>query len=256
VTHGIPARLSARDIGYRIGNREVLSSVTLELGDGDLVALLGANGAGKTTLLRILLGLQKPSAGIVYLEQRPLSTYRRKAIGQRIAYVPQGHVPVFPYLTRQIVELGRLPDSVTGRAVTPDDRRLAVAAMERLSIGHLADRPYTQLSGGERQSVLIARALAQGAQTLILDEPATGLDFGQQLRLTAVLRSLADDGYCIMATTHDPIRARTAFDRAIMLHRGQILIDGPTNEVINEAAIRKLYDIGVGQVLPGILSQP
>lgn len=242
--------LAARDIGYRVAGRDVLRSVSFSLRGGDLVALLGANGAGKTTLLRILLGLQKPASGTVLLEQRPLASYTRSAIGQRLAYVPQAHVPVFPYRVSQVVELGRLPAAPTGRTVSTEDRRVALSAMQRLSIAHLSDRPYTQISGGERQSVLIARALAQGARILILDEPATGLDFGQQIRLAAILRGLARDGFIVLSTTHDPIRARTSFDRAILLHQGRVLADGAADGVITDEAIRQLYDLHAGQGLP------
>jgi len=220
-------RLVARDICCRIGCRPVLDRVSLSLHDGDLVALIGANGAGKTTLLRILLGLQKPASGDVLLGQRPLSSYRRAEIGQCLAYVPQAHAPVFPYLVEEVVALGRLPAAAIGRGLRHEDRRIAAAAMERVGIAHLSRRPYTQLSGGERQSVLIGRALAQGARILILDEPSTGLDFGQQLRLSSILRDLAGDGFAILATTHDPLRARSAFDRVVMLYQGRVLADGP-----------------------------
>lgn len=240
------ARLEARGLGYRIGDRVVLDAVSLALREGDLVALLGANGAGKTTLLRLLLGLVRPGAGAVLLEGRPIGSWRRGAIGQRLAYVPQGHVPVFPYLVREVVSLGRLPAATTGRGLTAEDRRVADAAMERLGIGALANRPYTQLSGGERQGVLIARALAQGARTLILDEPATGLDFGQQLRLGAILRGLSREGLAILSTTHDPLRARTSFDRAILLQEGRVLADGPAGDVITDAAVRTLYRLPPG----------
>lgn len=243
--------LVARGLCHRIGGRIVLDDVSLALADGDLAALLGANGAGKTTLLRILLGLQHPGSGQVLLDGRPLGTIRRAAIAQRLAYVPQAHVPVFPYRVGDVVALGRLAGATFGRGLSPDDRRIADAALQRLGIARLADRPYTQLSGGERQSVLIARALAQGARILILDEPATGLDFGQQLRLSAMLRSLANEGYAILSTTHDPLRARTAFDRVVMLQQGRVIEDGPAALTITDDAIRRLYGLAADQALPG-----
>lgn len=242
-------RLEAEALRFRIGARLVLESVSLALREGDLVALLGANGAGKTTLLRLLLGLHRPAAGRVLLDGRPLDAWRRTAIARRLAYVPQAHNAVFSYLVRDVVALGRLSAAPFGRATSTEDRRHAAISMERLGIGHLADRPYTQLSGGERQAVLIARALAQGARILILDEPATGLDFGQQLRLGAILRGLSDDGFAILATTHDPIRARAAFGRVVMLHQGRILADGPAAVTVTDDAVRTLYGLRPDQTL-------
>jgi iron complex transport system ATP-binding protein len=244
------SRLAARNLGYRIGGRTVLDDISFELGDGALVALLGANGAGKTTLLRLLLGLLAPSSGEVLLEGKPLSFYRRKETGRRIAYVPQSHAPIFPYLVGDVVALGRLPWATVGRGLSASDRQAAEAAMARLSIVHLSQRPYTQLSGGERQSVLIARALAQGARVLIMDEPATGLDFGQQLRLAEIMRGLAREGLTVLSTTHDPIRARTSFDRAIMLDHGKVFADGNVADIINESAVRTIYDLGDGRFPP------
>jgi len=236
-------RLTGTGLGYRLGGRTILHDLALNLAAGELTALLGTNGAGKTTLLRLLLGLLPAQKGTILIEGRALENYGRRALARAIAYVPQGHVPAFPYTAEEIVMLGRLPFSPFGPFADPDDREAAGAVLQKLAITHLAQRPYTELSGGERQAVLIARALAQGARILILDEPETGLDFGQQMRLFAHLRQLAQSGYAILATTHDPLRARSLFDRAILLQNGRITADGPSMDVLTDPAIENLYGI-------------
>ncbi|AEI38166.1 ABC transporter ATP-binding protein [Zymomonas mobilis] len=237
------AVLTTKHLVYHRGARLILDDITFSLCKGELVALLGTNGAGKSTLLRLVLGLLKPDKGETRLEGQLLTELGRRQMAQLIAYVPQGHVPVFPYTVEEIVCMGRLPYASFGQAVNQQDKTVAHQALEYLSIGHLALRPYTELSGGERQSVLIARALAQGARMLILDEPETGLDFGQQLRLAALLQRLTSEGYTILVTTHDPLHARQIFSRAILLESGRILADGPAHQVLTNEAIKALYHI-------------
>ncbi len=234
--------LAASGLAFRRGGRLILNDVSLALASGRMTALLGPNGSGKTTLLRILLGLLRPHLGDVRLHGVPLRTLGRAAIAREIAYVPQQHVPVFPYPAIEVVALGRLPATLLQRGVADADRRIAHSCLERLGIAHLAHRPYTELSGGERQTVILARALAQGARILVLDEPAAGLDHGQRLRLRAISRSLANDGYTMLATTHDPVDLGARFDDAILLRDSRIMFAGDAGGVTDEM-IRALYDL-------------
>jgi iron complex transport system ATP-binding protein len=235
-------RLAVESLSFARDGRRIVDDVSFAVQPGQMVALLGPNGAGKTTILRLVLRLLRPQGGRITLDGRPIAGMTRRDVASRIAYVPQGHRVAFPYRVRDVVALGRL---AAGTPVSPfvsaADRAAAQQAMAHLAIGHLADRSYAALSGGERQSVLIARALAQGARLLLLDEPETGLDYGQQLRLFDLLRRLAAEGYAVLATTHDPLRAARVFTRAVLLRDGRLVDDGPAAEVLSATAIAGLY---------------
>ncbi len=238
--------LAAEDVhfDYR-GRGTVLDGASLHLSPGEVVCLLGANGAGKSTLLRVLLGFVKPSRGRVSFDGRPLAEYSRRALAQRIAYVPQVHVTPFPYRVREVVLMGRMPVNGLLRAPGPRDHAAVDAMLDLLGIAHLAERAYTDISGGERQLALIARALAQGARTLVMDEPATGLDYGHQIRLIERVRGLARDGYAVLMTTHHPEHALMAASRVALLAHGRVAADGPPGEVVTPEAIERLYGVQV-----------
>ena len=239
------ALIEARGLSLRLGERQVLQDVALELRPGDCAALLGPNGAGKTTLIRALLGFVRPDAGEVRLDGEPLLRQGRRAIARRIAYVPQAHAPTFPYSVREIVGMARAPKSGWGGRPTAEDDAAIAGALERLSIGAFAERSYAELSGGERQAVLIARALAQGARILLMDEPTASLDLGQQTRLMSLLTGLAGEGHAILMSTHQPDLALRWFNRAILLHNGQVLSDGPPRATLTAQRLSKLYRIEV-----------
>lgn len=238
-------QLAVRNLHFSYRRRPVLRGIDFDLAPGEVISLLGANGAGKSTLLRLLLGLLPPERGTVLLENRTLTAWRRRELARHLAYVPQVHVTPFPYSVRDIVLLGRLPGGSLFRAPNAADHAAVAAVLERLGIAHLAERPYTEISGGERQLCLIGRALAQGARLLIMDEPATGLDYGHQLRLLERLGQLAGEGYGILMTTHHPEHALIASSRVLLLRDGRIAADGPPQQVVTAAAIESLYGVPV-----------
>lgn len=240
--------LAARGIHFAYRGRTVLAGADLGLAPGELVCLLGGNGAGKSTLLRIMLGLLHPRAGEVRVDGQPLSLLARRALACRTAYVPQVHAAPFPYTVREVVTMGRLPARGLFRAPGGRDREVVERVLEHLDIGHLAARPYTEVSGGERQLALIARALAQEASLLIMDEPLAGLDYGHQVRLLARLEGLAAEGYGVLMTTHDPDQPLSGCDRVALLKDGRIAGDGPPGEVLTPDAIRMLYGVPVALV--------
>lgn len=233
------------DLAFDRDARKVLDGASLAVGAGEVVALLGANGTGKTTLLRLLMGFLRPARGRVFLEGTALETLGRRAIARKIAYVAQIHAAPFPYLVRDVVALGRLPRTGWFGAARAADAQSVDEVMTRLKISHLADRPYTEISGGERQLALIGRALAQGAEILVLDEPMTGLDYGAQLRLIALLRALAAEGRGVVMSTHHPEHAHWACDRVALLEQGRIDAEGPPGQVLTTAAIERLYGVKV-----------
>ena len=235
--------LAAEAVHFSRQGRAVLVGATLSLASGEIVCLLGRNGAGKTTLLRLMLGFLSPERGHVRLDGEPIASLSRRVLAQRLAYVPQLHQPPFPYLVREVVGMGRMPTTGLFGQVTRSDREAVDAVMTSLDIARLADRRYTQLSAGERQLVMIGRALAQGARLLVMDEPFTGLDYGHQIELMARLRLLKEQGYGILMTTHQPDHATMIATRVATLVEGRIADDGLPEDIIVPATIRRLYGV-------------
>lgn len=241
------ARLEAKGLTFarEKKHRLVLDGASIGFGAGEIVSLLGANGSGKTTILRLMLGFLKPEAGEVSLAGRNLSAWSRRDIAKTIAYVAQNHVAPFPYLVRDVVLLGRLPQAGWLAPVAARDYHAADALLDQLGILALAERPYTEVSGGERQLALIARALAQGACLLVMDEPMAGLDYGAQIRLMRLLGGLKHKGMGVLLSTHHPEHAFWASDRIALLEQGRITVDGAPREVLNAEAIERLYRVKV-----------
>ncbi|WP_084545291.1 ABC transporter ATP-binding protein [Derxia gummosa] len=243
-----PALVSLRGVGFGYGGRRVLDGIDLELRRGEVLALLGANGSGKSTLLRLMLGARRAETGSVLLLGRRIHDWSQGEIARRLAYVPQSHVPPFPYTVADIVALGRLPWRGRFGAAGVDDRRIVAAAIERLGIGHLAARRYTEISGGERQLALIARAIAQQAGAIVMDEPATALDYGHQWRMLDLVREFAAEGHSFVMSTHTPEHALHAATRVALLAGGRIVADGAPRAVVTPEAIERLYGIRVEAV--------
>lgn len=237
--------LAAENLSFRYRRRAVLTGASLSLTCGEFVCLLGVNGAGKSTLLKMLLGLQRPHQGTVRLDNTLLTNWNRRRLAQRIAYVPQLHVAPFPYTVRQVALLGRMPATGMFRNPSAEDQRHVQDALEQLGIAHLADQPYTQVSGGERQLTLIARALAQQARLLIMDEPLAGLDYGNQIRLLCQLEQLVADGYGVLMTTHDPNQPLSGCQRVALLMDGRIAADGKPDQILTPSMIQQLYGVQV-----------
>ena len=237
--------LRAADVHFAYRGRTVLAGASLALRAGEVLSLLGANGAGKSTLLRLLLGFIAPAGGSVEYDGRPLSAYGRRALAQRIAYVPQVHAMPFPYRVRDVVAMGRLPAAGLWRTPGPSDHETVDRVLASMGIAHLAERVYTEISGGERQLALIARALTQGARTLVMDEPATGLDYGHQMRLIERVRALAGEGYAVLMTTHHPEHALLASTRVALLADGRVEADGAPHEVVTPDSIHRMYGVHV-----------
>jgi iron complex transport system ATP-binding protein len=233
--------LSARGLTIGYGERVIGRSLALSLGPGEVLALLGPNGSGKTTLLKTLLGLLAPLAGDALIDDKPLASYAAAARARRIAYVPQVHVPTFAFTVLSIVLMGRTAHGSLLSAPSQADRVVAAQALARFGITHLSERPYTMLSGGERQLVLLARALAQEPQYIVLDEPTASLDFGNQGKVMRELRALAASGHGVLFTTHDPNHALRAADRAFLMREGQCIAEGGVREVLTRAQLEALY---------------
>jgi len=238
-------KLAAQNLGFGYRDHRVGSNVTLELMSGEVLCLLGPNGSGKTTLFKTLLGLLPPQSGAVLMEGRDAGTLARDAIARQISYVPQAHGAFFPYTVRETVLMGRTAHLGLFSAPSARDHAVATTAIERMGIAHLGESIYTQISGGERQLALIARALAQEARVVIMDEPTANLDFGNQVRVLERIRALAGEGIGVLLSTHDPDHAFLCADRVAMLHEGRLMACGAPAEVMTAENLRRLYGVEI-----------
>ncbi len=230
--------LALHDLHVRLGPREVVAGISLEIRPGELIGLIGPNGAGKSTLMRAALGLL-PASGEIRLGDAPLATLPAAERGRRAAYLPQGREIAWAMPVDALVALGRTP-----HRTSPEADRIAVeAAMGRMDVARFRDHPATDLSGGEQARVLIARALAQEAPLLIADEPTTGLDPAHQIDLMVTLRGLARDGAGVLASLHDLGLAARWCDRLVLLAAGRIVADGPPAEVLTPARLEAVYGV-------------
>jgi len=234
-------RLVARSISYAYGDTPALSEVSLVIEPGAMTFVLGANGSGKTTLLQCLCGVRRPDAGVVTLDGRPIEQLTARARARIIAYVPQIHEPVFAYSVLEVALMGRTPHRGALAAPRPGDRRATLAALDAVGLAALRDRPYTQTSGGEQRLALVARALAQGADILLLDEPDAHLDPSFQERVLRRIRGLTAAGRTAVVTSHAPNNALLHADQVLFLAGGCRIAAGSPRAVLTERTLHAAY---------------
>jgi iron complex transport system ATP-binding protein len=241
--------LTAVDVTFSYNRRRgplVLDRVALTADRGSIVGLLGPNGSGKTTLLRILAGLLQPDSGQVLMEGRRLAGVRRRELARRLAVVPQETRSTFDFSVLEMVMMGRYPHLGPFELEGAADQRIAREALAATGTAALETRRFATLSGGEKQRVVIAAALAQASEVLLLDEPTASLDLGYQFEITALLRNLnADRGATMIVSTHDLNLAAALCDRVALLKHGRILAQGGVGEILTADNIRLLYGVEV-----------
>ncbi len=238
--------LEVRDLRCAYDKTEIVHGVSFDVNDGEFVCIIGSNGCGKTTTLKNVLGLYKPTGGTVHVNGDDVLVMTDRERAKRFAYIPQAHTPPFPFSVADVVLLGRTPH--LGSAVThttPWDLEIAYSAMETLGIQDLAHEAYTRLSGGQQQLVLIARALCQAPDVLIMDEPTASLDFGNQQVVLSQMRRLVEGGTGVLMVTHDPNHAFYCADKVVAMERGVVIGEGTPAEVVTTEMLARIYNARV-----------
>jgi len=237
--------LTVKNLTVSYGKRRILSDVSFHANPGELLTVIGQNGAGKSTLFYCLLGIKRPDSGNIIVSDKSIHTYGAADLAKEIAYVPQSHAPTFNYSVFDMVLMGTT-SQVSGFSAPGEKQAETVqSSLERVGIADLSHRGYLRISGGERQLVLIARALAQNARTLIMDEPTANLDYGNQLRVLSCVKSLAKSGYTVILSSHNPEHAFMFADRVLALKDGIVCAIGTPASVLSAELLHSLYGVQV-----------
>lgn len=227
--------------GFQSGKPDLLQDISFVAQKGEVLCLLGPNGTGKTTLLRCLLGLHRLGSGHILLGDRDATAMTHKEKFRHMAYVPQNTTVAFPFTVFDVVFMGRNPHLDYFANPTERDTEATQKALEQIHITHLARRYFDELSGGERQLVLIARALAQQASLLIMDEPTSALDYGNQVRILKLVQALARTGYTIIMSSHYPSHAFLVAHKVLLMRDGRLLDSGHPDQVVTAENLTRLY---------------
>lgn len=244
----LQALIEVRGAAFSYGLREVFSGIDLDVFRGELLSILGPNGCGKSTLLRCLGGALNLARGSVRLDKADISSLDTGSRARRIGFLFQHHTPTFPFPVLEVVSMGRAPHLGLFAVPSPKDIVLAEQALDRVGVLNLKDRPYTEISGGERQLVLLARTLAQQPDVILLDEPTSHLDLKNQVRSLRAIGELAAQGVTMIMTTHDPNHALQFPGRVVLMKPGGVIVTGPASEIITDAELTSTYGIDIAVV--------
>ncbi len=237
-------KLTVNDLSYSYTKDvPVLKGVSFTVDKGEFLSVLGPNGAGKSTLFRCLLGGIDGYSGAIELDGREVRGLSRREMAAHIAYIPQIHRPTFGYSVLDTALMGLTRELSPFRSPTAEQEKRAMEALEQMGVARLAARNFATLSGGEQQLVLIARALCQRSDILLMDEPTSSLDYGNQLRVLQRVAELAARGYTVILSTHDPQHALRFSQRVLALRDGQVAAFGDTREVLTESLLERLYGV-------------
>lgn len=235
--------LEVNDLYGGYSGKDICRGISFRIDEGELLSVLGPNGCGKTTLFRLLLGFIPFSSGNIQINGMSAASMSKKEMSRHIAYIPQSHTALFSYTVLEIVLMGRASYFSTFESPGPSDRKKALEALEKLNILHLANRKYTALSGGQRQMVLIARAICQDAKIFVMDEPSASLDYANQQLLMKVVSGLTGQGYSIIMSTHSPEHPFAVADKVLLMNQGKTAAFGTPEKAITSENLKKVYGI-------------
>ncbi|MBW9148924.1 ABC transporter ATP-binding protein [Clostridium sp. CM028] len=237
--------LVIRNVACGYGTKNVIKDISISIKSGEILCILGPNGVGKTTLFKTILGFLKLQSGEILLDTENIRAWSRKRFAKAISYVPQAHTPPFPFSVFDVVLMGRTAHLDLFASPSKKDKEITEQAIDTLNISYLKNRIYTQISGGERQMVLIARALAQQAKIMIMDEPTSNLDFGNQIRVLEQINNLAKKGLGVIMTSHFPNHAFLCSTKAALMQKNNNFIVGNVDDVVTEENLKSAYGIDV-----------
>ncbi len=233
--------ISNLSCGYT-ADRPLVRDVSFTLRDGDICCILGRNGVGKSTMFKTLLCLLKPLSGTIRLDGEDITKWPPEKLARHVAYVAQSHTPPFPYLVEEMIMLGRMSHIGVFGKPGKDDEAIVEEIIAELGIRHLKGKPYTEISGGERQMVMIGKALAQQPKILVLDEPTANLDYGNKVLVLDCIKSLAERGICTVFTTHDPEQALLLDSETIIIMPGEPSLAGHSSVIVTERNLKRAYN--------------
>ncbi len=232
--------------GYK--NQLIFNNLTFSIESGEMLALLGPNGIGKTTLFKALLGLLHVKDGEILIDDQDIKNWSRQKLAKIIGYVPQNHIPPFPFKVMDVILMGRTAYLKPYTTPSNKDKEIVMEVMDVLKISYLKDKSYTEISGGERQLVLIARALAQKPKILVMDEPTSNLDFGNQIKLLKHIKQITNDGLAIIISTHNPDHALRYATKVVILENEGIYSIGKPTDIVTNKKLNEIYGIDVNIV--------
>ena len=230
------------DFTYPGTQRQVLHKISFTVEAGEIMEILGPNGAGKTTLLSLMLGFMKADGGEIRIKDRPIDALSHKEIAKTVGYVPQAHEPSFDYKVKDFIIMGAAPDKGMFQNTNAQDEERCFDVMKDLGIEHLADRSYVKISGGERQQVLIARAIMARPEIILFDEPTAHLDYGNAYRTLQMVKHMAERGFAVVMTTHDPNHALLLGGKTGIIDRTGHMYCGPAEEILTEEHLAGIYN--------------
>ena len=230
---------------YPGSEHKVLNQASLTLEKGDVLCILGPNGAGKTTLLNCMAGLLTPESGSIKLGGRNLAEMSERDVAKMVAFVPQLHTPAFDYSCVDFVLMGRAPQIGVFSRPSAEEEAMCRKVLAEMGIEHIADKSYMEISGGERQQLLIARAIVQEPEVVLFDEPTAHLDYGNQHRVLERIKKMAADGYSVVITTHNPDHALLLGDKAAIVSRDGHITQGNSEEILTEELLSEIYGINL-----------
>lgn len=239
------SELIVEKLGYAYGKKEILKEVSFSTQSGEYVYILGPNGVGKSTLFRCMMGHLKANKGKIYIEHKEIQKYSPKALAKKVAYIPQSCHPSFNYTVLQLAMMGRTAHLSPFSSPKKEDYKITYEVLERLGLGDKAECGICEISGGERQLAMIARALVQQAEVLLMDEPTSNLDYGNQIRIQAQMKNLAKEGLLVIQSSHNPQHAMLFADKIVAIYDGYVEANGKPHKVITSDLLYKLYGLHV-----------
>ncbi len=237
-------KLSITDVVCGYAAKKIINGISFSISTGEILCLLGPNGVGKTTLFKTILGFLSLKGGSIEVDGENICQWNRKKFAKIIGYVPQSHVPPFPFTVKDVVLMGRTAHMGAFASPSKKDKEIAEQALKMLDIFSMKDRIYTEISGGERQMVLIARAIAQEPKILIMDEPTSNLDFGNQMKVLGQIKKLAANGLGVLMTSHFPNHVFLCSSQVVLLGRNKFLVGNP-DDVVTEKRLKEIYQVEV-----------